>query len=209
MQITQIIPYNHHVTQQYVTDLFAIKIKYRFKDVIKKFIASAKNGDILTPAGDKYAEGSLRVYSTLLYWIEKYESTYDVVYLNDVNPHWVHLFIVFQAKYKLSKNAISQNVSKIKALLKRAYLSGITPYSGLDIPNVRSEKVSSMALNTEDLVKLAKYDFSDRVGHERIRDLFVMNSSNSRIFLSIREFRRYAILLSPVTFLLFWSQFER
>lgn len=149
------------------------QVRIKFLAVVRQFIKAAENGEILTKEGNHYASGTMRTYRTFLLTIEGYEEKFGTVYLEDINVMWAEYYRVFLTQAGMRKNTIATNMSRLKAILNRAYMVGITNRTGYGI-RISKEKTIQVYLTWNDLKTLYNHEFKNE-GERRIRDVFVMH----------------------------------
>lgn len=163
------------------------KIRFKFTALIRQFIYAAENGEILTFKKDRYRPSSIRQYKTLLIWIERYETKFGTVFLDQINVMWTDYFSAFLAENDLTKNSISSNIARVKAILNRAHVAGLTPRSGLGI-KYSVEKTEQVYLTLPELTKLYHLNLEDTPGKERVRDAFILHCF---VGMRIYDFRQF------------------
>ncbi len=154
--------------------LYNGKIKLKFVPLFRQFIHAAGLGEVLTPGGDRYRDGTLRMYRQTLGLLETYEDRYGSIYINDITGHWGELFTAFLSKYKISKNTIGRHLCRVKAVLNRAYKAGLTLRTGYGIV-IRSEPAFTVFNTLQELRKMSDLDLRLVAGLERVRDVYVLN----------------------------------
>lgn len=170
------------------------KIKYKFIGIVNRFLEAADNGDILTPAGNRYKKSSFRGYTTLIIWIERYQSEFSTtIYITDVNPLFIEYFVTFLYKNNLTKNSVGTMLSKIKAILRRAYITGLTGYTGFGMKRF-SEKSPTTYFSVSELKKIYHHPFTGAKAY--IRDLLIMHC-----FLGMRVSDYFIFLSNPWKYL--------
>ncbi|SHJ19584.1 hypothetical protein SAMN05443429_1123 [Cruoricaptor ignavus] len=184
-------------------------VRIKFVAVVRQFLRAAENGEILTPDGNIYSGGSIRTYKTFLMTIEKYEEKYGTVYIDEISPHWAELYRNFlTSELEFRKNTISTNIAKLKSIVNRAHLAGLTMRTGFGIRQIREESVQ-IYLSWKDLQTLYNYEF-DSEAMSRIRDIFIMHCfCGMRIsdFLAfIRNPKKFIIEVEEMQFIHYFSQ---
>ncbi|MGB3452980.1 MAG: phage integrase SAM-like domain-containing protein [Moheibacter sp.] len=149
------------------------KMRFKFLAIVRQFITAAINGEILTPNGDKYSKGTIRTYLTFMLTIEAYEKEFGTIYTDDINILWAEYYRMFLTNMNLSKNSIAANMSKLKAIINRAYIAGIMERSAYGI-KISQERTVQVYLTLSDLKKLYYFEFGNP-GETKTRDVFIMH----------------------------------
>lgn len=149
------------------------RIRIKLIAVIKQFINAAMKGEILTNNGEQYKKGTIRTYLTFMLSIEAYEKEYGTIYIDEVDILWVELYKAFLTQMNMSKNSIATNVAKLKAIMNRAHIAGVSYRSGFGFKAPR-EITSQVYMTWNDLKLLHNHEFVNE-GERRVRDIFIMH----------------------------------
>ncbi|MEJ8582480.1 site-specific integrase [Riemerella anatipestifer] len=161
---------NNHILSKKNHQISNVRVK--FIAITEQFILAGEKGEILTPNGDKYRLQSLKGYKNLIKKLQDFEFNFGVIFLEDVTPYWCDRFRIFLNKYKLSKTTTSAYISRIKAVVNRAYKAGLTNRNGYGI-RVNKE-VAITVFNTVKELKALK-EIPLPKGQSVVRDIYLMN----------------------------------
>lgn len=150
------------------------QIRYWLIPVFDKLINAFEKGEILTREGKRYEKGTIKTYKNTRDLLQEYQDKYGRILLDDISEDWVAFFTSFLATEKNhSKSTIGSHLSKIKAVVNRAYRASITRRNGACII-LRKEYVHKVYCNLDDLKKISEASFT-RKSFYKIRDLFLLN----------------------------------
>jgi integrase len=96
---------------------------------------------------------------------------------NDINLEFYFDFVNFLTiKQKYSKNTIGDHIKKVKVFMNYFFEKGLT--SSLahrsKLFSKPQEETDSIYLNENELLEIYKYDFTDNVKLDRVRDIFII-----------------------------------
>lgn len=142
------------------------------------FIENCEKGVRLSAKGKPIAKGTINTYKGTLVFLKEYQHKQKrPIDFGTIDLDFYSGFTEFLTKDKLqSTNSIGKHIKNIKAVLNDATERGVNTnlaYKSKLFKRV-SEKTDSIYLNEEELEELAAIDLSHKVGHEQVRDLFLV-----------------------------------
>lgn len=152
------------------------------QNLINQFVA----GEILTEKGNVYSEETIRSYSYFLnIWINYEENTGMQYNFTQIFPKLVKDFTVFLQKKGKSKNSISLILSKLKAVLKFAFMEGLTFWNGSGI-KTPTELTTKIYLSVDELQKLKQAEMTE--GQRRVLDAFFIQCFTGMRYDTLQKF---------------------
>lgn len=115
-----------------------------------------------------------REYARTLYYIQEYEKDRKVrLEFDKIDMDFYEDFVAFLQSLNLATNTIGNKVTFLKALMEAAYKRGLTENIKYKSFHALSEESDSVALNEEELQRVAHCNLSRHPKLERVRDLFI------------------------------------
>lgn len=126
-----------------------------FSDFMQDCIKKMKNGLILTEKGVQYSEETIRSYENAWQYITNYEGNIfeRKIELTEINYKLIQNFISFLHTKGLSQNSVSLIVSKVKAILNRAFKEGLSYWNGSGVKTNR-ELTTKVYATMEDIKQM-------------------------------------------------------
>ena len=125
--------------------------------------------------GQTVSYKSKREYARTLYYVTEYEKDRKVhLDFEDIDQNFFDDFVSFLQGLNLSTNTIGHKVICIKALMKAATERELNTNMKYQFFRNSSEETEAVALDEQELQKIADCDFSDNPHLGKIRDLFLI-----------------------------------
>ena len=144
-------------------------------------------GEILTPAGNRFAKQSGINYKTGIVRFQKWEDANGTIYLEDISIAWAEKFTIFLMQNGYCKNTISVTLARLKAVLKRLYKKGIAKFDGHGIA-ATNEDITTVYNTIDELRALLDHDLSDTPGLAKVRDVYIIQCFIGLRFSDLRTF---------------------
>ncbi|WP_344981051.1 tyrosine-type recombinase/integrase [Compostibacter hankyongensis] len=152
--------------------LYLFSNRIPFKKAIYRMKQAAKSGQMLTSKKLKYSPGSLYGFKFCARWVIAYEKEVNrTIYLNEISVRWAEKFELFLVEKRLSKNTISEILSKVKAVCNYHYKLGHCTFNGSGI-STPLEITTAVYITDEELLSLLQIDLPE--GLRSIRNIFVL-----------------------------------
>lgn len=152
------------------------------EDLISKF----RSGDIGTDKGEFYSPETIRSYIYFLDTWKKFEEKKGIEYnFNQVSPVLTKGFTNFLQTEGKSKNSISLILSKLKAVLKFAFLEGLCFWNGSGI-KTPTELTTKIYLSISELRKLRETEVTQ--SQERVLAGFIIQCFTGLRYDTLQQF---------------------
>lgn len=116
-----------------------------------------------------------REYARTLFYIQEYEKVHGVhLNFDDIDQKFYDSFVAYLQSLGLATNTIGNKITFLKALMEAAYKRGLTDNVKYKSFRGLSEESESVALNEEELARIARCNLSRHKSLERVRDLFLV-----------------------------------
>lgn len=169
--------------------------KTAFLPLYIKMAKDIKEGNLLTPAGNKYAKQTGYNYTTGVHILREFEKAKGTIFLEDISIEWADKLTLWMMEKGYTKNTIGAAKRRVKAVLKRLYNSKISTFDGRGI-TANTEQVTTVYSTIEDLQALMVLDLSETPGLQRVRDIYIL-----QCFVGLRFSDLLEILRSPNQYL--------
>lgn len=166
-----------------------------FLPLFNRIASQIINGEILTPAGNKYAANTVKNYRSGKVIFNSFEEENGIIYLEDISIKWAETFSIWMMDQQYCKNTIAVTLARIKAVLRRLKNDGIGTFDGSGI-RCASEQTTTVFNTLEELRTLLEADLSETPGYDRVRDIYVL-----QCFLGLRFTDAATFLQDPKNFI--------
>ncbi|MDR2205837.1 MAG: site-specific integrase [Flavobacteriaceae bacterium] len=174
-------------TLQYIGGILSPEIiQTTISGYTNALIRKMETGKTLTDKGKLYTPSTIRTYKmfydNLLNFEEKYQTKFE---LNQINYKFGKEFQLFLIRQNLTKNSISTILSKFKAVMKLAFMDGLSYWngSGLKTP---TERTSRTYFTLSELNRLRQTNLTD--SEKRVLDTFVIQCFTGLRYSTLRKF---------------------
>lgn len=118
-----------------------------------------------------------REYARTLYYIKEYEKEKKVhLEFEDIDQNFYDDFVKFLQGLNLATNTIGNKITYLKALMEAAYKRELTENIRYKSFRGLAEESDSVALNEDELSRIAKCNLSRHPKLEKVRDMFIVGS---------------------------------
>ena len=180
--------------EQYITEAARDGLpinKEALKDILDKHFKKKKENDDFHSFFDYYIElcdtrlnnqrggqtisyKGKREYARTLYYIEEYEKDRKVrLEFDSIDMNFYEDFVAYLQSLNLATNTIGNKITFLKALMEAAYKRGLTENIKYKSFHALSEESESVALDEDELQRVAYCNLSRHPKLERVRDLFI------------------------------------
>lgn len=136
-----------------------------------------------------------REYARTLYYIEAYERSRKVhLDFCDINIDFYEDFVSFLETLNLSTNTIGNKITFLKALMEAAYKRGLTDNIKYKSFRAISEPSDSIALDEEELSRIARCNLKRHSKLEKVRDIFLVGCWTGLRFSDIARLNQVNII---------------
>lgn len=182
MEISEFNP--HQITIAETPEVF-------FTVYTESLIEKFKSGEIGTDKGDFYSIETIRSYSYFLDTWKAFELEKGIQYnFKQIYPVLIKEFTNFLQTAGKSKNSISLILSKLKAVLKFAFLEGFCFWNGSGI-KTPTELTTKIYLSIAELRKLRQTKVTE--SQERVLDAFIIQCFTGLRYETLQQFLEYPV----------------